>query len=246
MRSVLFIIGVAFLGVCSGCGNENPNSGNNVVAPAAPAKEEASKTTAVQEEPAIPVIKAKAPKERIFDWGKKPEEELEGPSDSWVWPSWFCNGPDGAGLRASSTLSAQGKKNYNVVNLSDNDPTTAWVEGHAEDGIGEYIEFNDIMPGTDSELYILNGYQANKESWENNGRVKKLKVTLNGKDIFMIELADAMGAQSVKLPGDFILELEKTAEHRRIVRMTIMEVYPGMKWKDTAITEIFRCMTNPN
>jgi hypothetical protein len=246
MRNILFIMGIALLGVCAGCGNENANSGNNVTAPAASVVEETSKTPAVQELPSIPVIKAKAPKDRIFDWGKKPEEAMEGPSDSWVWPSWFCSGPDAAVLRASSTLPSQGKKNYGVVNLSDNDPTTAWVEGNSEDGIGEYIEFNDIMPGTDSELYILNGYQANKESWENNGRVKKLKVSLNGKDFFMIELADAMGAQSVNLPGEFILELEKTAESRRLVRMTIMDVYPGIKWKDTAITEIFRCMSNPN
>jgi len=46
--------------------------------------------------------------------------------------------------RQSSTLAAQGKHNYDVVNIKD-DPTrevqSPWVEGVEGDGIGESITY---------------------------------------------------------------------------------------------------------
>lgn len=230
------------------CGDVNVNIGNS-----APAAEEAPKTEspAAEQAPAqpaetLPVIKAKAGSQRIMDWGTKPKEELEGPTDPWVWDSWFCQGPNEDGLKASSTLAPQGKFNYKVSNMGDNDPTTAWVEGHADYGIGEYVEFNDLGIGHDSEVNILNGYQASRSSWENNSRVKQLKFSLGGKDYFILELADAMGTQSFALPKDFDQALTKANGKGAKIRITIMDVYPGLKWKDTAISEIFRCLSNPN
>jgi hypothetical protein len=216
----------------------------------APAAEEAPKTespaTAKQDpvKPAetLPVIKASAGNQRIVDWGKKPEEALEGPTDPWVWYSAFCSGPSQDEIKASSTLAPQGKFNYKVANLADDNPTTAWVEGHADYGIGEYVEFVGFEGFADSEINILNGYQASRSSWENNSRVKQLKFSVNGKDFFILELADVMGTQSFQLPK----EVEKACEKGGKIRMTILDVYPGLKWKDTAISEIYRCMSNPN
>ena len=86
---------------------------------------------------------------------------------------------------SSSTLSDQGSSSYEVSNLNDWDPTTSWVEGASDYGIGEYFV---IFPetGLDAGLagdtlfdipnVIYNGYQKSYYLWINNSRVKKFKI----------------------------------------------------------------------
>jgi hypothetical protein len=69
--------------------------------------------------------------------------------------------------KASSVLPAQGNKNYSVNNLSDEDPTTAWIPDNRSYGIGESFEISSR-----SLNVIYNGYQANPTVWKNNTRVK--------------------------------------------------------------------------
>ena len=225
------------------CGDVNVNNGNG-----AAADEEAPKTESpiAEQAPAkpvetLPVIKAKAGSQRIMDWGKKPEEALEGPTDNWVWTHMMCHGVYGEDLRVSSTLAPQGKNNYKASNLGDDDPTTAWVEGHTDYGVGEYIELTDWSPSGDGTISILNGYQASKSSWENNSRVKQLKVSLDNKDYCIIELSDVMGIQQFQFPKDLQSVISKSEGKSVKLRFTIKDVYPGIKWKDTAISEIFSC-----
>ncbi|MFM7104145.1 MAG: NADase-type glycan-binding domain-containing protein [Flavobacteriales bacterium] len=227
-----------------GCGNSNNNSPVTPTPAETPKTEVTEAPTTKPPEVTLEIIKAKSVKQRIVDWGQKPEEFNEG-GDTWVWSDWWCEGPT-EGLRATSTLAPQGKFNYNVKNLGDDDPTTAWVEGHADYGIGEYIEFSSMgMGSTDTEVTILNGYQASQSSWENNSRVKHLKISMGTKDYFILELADVMGAQTFTMPKEIIKALETGKSGSSKVRLTIMDVYPGLKWKDTAISEIFRCNSNP-
>ena len=226
------------------CGDVNVNIGNG-----APAAEEAPKTespAAAQQAPVkpaetLPVVKASAGNQRIMDWGKKPEEALEGPTENWVRTHMMCDGVYGDQLRVSSTLAPQGKNNYKASNLGDDDPTTAWVEGHTDYGVGEYIELNNWSPMGDGTISILNGYQASESSWENNSRVKQLKVSLNNKDYCIIELSDVMGIQQFKFPKDLQSVISKSEGKSVKLRFTITDVYPGIKWKDTAISEIFSC-----
>ncbi len=178
----------------------------------------------------LPNIKAKAPKTKYMVWGKEPIEPQDGPPDTWTWTHMMCDGPQPDNTKASSTLAPQGKMKYLANNVCDDNPNTAWVEGNADYGIGEYIEFKEWGPMGDGTISILNGYQSSKASWENNSRVKKFKVTVNGKDYCTLELSDVMGIQSFVLPNK-----------SGTIRFTIMEVYPGLKWKDTAISGIFSC-----
>jgi hypothetical protein len=178
----------------------------------------------------LPNIKAKAPKTKYMDWGKEPIVPQDGPPDTWTWTQMMCDGPQPDNTKASSTLAPQGKVKYLASNVCDDNPNTAWVEGNADYGIGEYLEFKDWGAMGDGTVSILNGYQSSKASWENNSRVKKLKVTVNGKDYCTLELSDVMGVQSFVLPNN-----------SGTIRFTIMEVYPGLKWKDTAISGIFSC-----
>jgi hypothetical protein len=187
--------------------------------------------TLAQTKNTLPNIKAKAPKTKYMDWGKEPVESQDGPTDTWSWHSMMCDGPQPDKTKASSTLVAQGKVKYLANNVCDDNPNTAWVEGNADYGIGEYLEFKEWGAMGDGTISILNGYQSSKASWENNSRVKKFKVTVNGKDYCTLELSDVMGIQT------FILSNNKSGT----IRFTIMEVYPGLKWKDTAISGIFSC-----
>ena len=222
----------------------------------------------VHAEDDVPVIRAEAPTAKYKDWGTRPEESEDGPSDPWVWPNWYCSGPTEDAVRASSTLPAQGKASYGVAHLCDDDPTTAWVEGISADGIGEYVEISDWELPVDGGISILNGYQSSRTSWENNGRVKRLQVSFRGEPVCILELADVMGVQTFRLPDEVYQAMEGRqhtvhsnaevpagvpaindgngnitywTDKGGILRFTILEVYPGLKWKDTAISGIFSC-----
>jgi len=188
----------------------------------------------------LPNFKADLPQTRYFDWGKPPIPDPEGPGEPWVHPHNMCHTIYDQVL-ASSTLGPQGKNNYNVSNVSDDNPKTAWVEGQDDYGIGAYLEFtNFVIYG--SQIHILNGYQSSQTSWENNSRVKKLKVSCNGKDLCTLDLGDVMGIQTFTLTDAMLQKINPSEEGRqKTIRFTIMDVYPGIKWKDTAITEIFTC-----
>ena len=192
----------------------------------------------------LSLVKAQTQKDgKYVDWGTQPVESEDGPADPWTWKHMMCNGPSfiEGNIKASSTLPPQGKNTYSASNVCDDDPTTAWVEGKQGYGVGEFLEMKWI-PMSDGEISILNGYQSSKEVWENNSRVKKMTVSVGGKDFCIIELADVMGVQSFKIPG-LVTASSKGYEYHidGPIRFTILEVYPGSKWKDTAISGIFSC-----
>ena len=132
-------------------------------------------------------------------------------------------------VKTSSTLKASGSSSYAADNLSDDNPQTAWVEGKADYGIGEFVTFN--VEGTD-QMHIYNGYQKSKASFYNNSRVKTFKVYFDNKYVGDLLLNDKPGQQQVNL-SEFGIESYKT------IKLEIKEVYPGKKWKDTAISELF-------
>jgi len=182
----------------------------------------------------LPNITAKAPSSKYKDWGTMPVESQDGPADTWTWPGQMCDGPEN--VKASTTLAPQGKYKYLTSNILDDNPTTAWVEGNVDYGIGEFLEFKDWTVMGNGAISILNGYQSSKTAWENNSRVKKFKISINGKDIGTLVLADVMGVQTFNLPASAL-----KAMSAGVLRLTIIEVYPGLKYKDTAISGIFSC-----
>lgn len=190
-------------------------------------------TTKELEKIDLPIIKASSTSsDKYKDWGSMPAESEDGPADGWTWWSMMCEGISSQ-LYASSVLAPQGKKNYDAKNLSDDDPTTAWVEGSDDYGVGEFFEFKDYLLLGDGSIHVLNGYQASKNSWENNSRVKQLEISYNDRVICLVELLDQMGVQTFKLPEELA--------SGGVLRFTIVDVYPGLKWKDTALSGVFTC-----
>jgi hypothetical protein len=131
-------------------------------------------------------------------------------------------------LIATTSLKSSSTTTYGVENLSDDNPQTAWVEGKDDYGIGESIEF--CCGGT--SLVIYNGYQKSQTAYSDNSRVKTLKVYFDDTFAGYLALNDAPNAQRFELTEFGVEDFEK-------IRLEIDEVYPGKKWKDTAISELF-------
>lgn len=150
--------------------------------------------------------------------------------------SWYCGG-DSIGISSSSHLpSHRSQYSYIANNAHDLSFATAWVEGVKGNGIGEYLEyrFDNTHPRV-TQVIIHNGYVKSDKAWKDNGRVKKLKMILNGKPYAILALEDTKAAQRFKFEP---LGRRKDGKDMYI-RFEIMEVFPGAKYEDVAITEIY-------
>jgi len=133
-------------------------------------------------------------------------------------------------LISSSSLKPQAGNFYGSRQAFDGDSKTAWVEGVAGDGIGEWFEVRFEQPMKISTVYIANGYGKTGRSYQENGRVREASISTEaGSGI--ISLVDSNEEKAVRLPAN--LAGKKT----RWVRLTILSVYPGSKYPDTALGE---------
>ena len=147
--------------------------------------------------------------------------------------SWYCGGQIDS-VTASSALADR----YAAEKAHDFRIVTAWVEGVDGNGEGEYLRYS--FPGTCpriTTINILNGYVKHWEVWRDNARVKKLLMYYNDKPYVVLNLQDTMGLQSFNV-GILGYEDRDTAPAWSI-KFEILEVYPGDKYEDTAITEIY-------
>lgn len=138
--------------------------------------------------------------------------------------------------------------NYNTFNIVDSDKATAWVENEESynkngdgKGIGEWIKIKEIkaVPYTMlsyeikrelSGLKIINGYAKSEEVYKANNRVKKVKIEFSDGSSITRELEDNnLDFQNI----DFGKSIKT-----KYVKITILDIYKGDKYNDTAISEI--------
>jgi hypothetical protein len=163
---------------------------------------------------------------KVIDWSnEKKKVKLNEDENPFLYGSGCTESPKKAS--ASSTLASQGTSNYKAENLFDWDPQTPWVEGKSDYGIGEHFQVD--LPYGGSNVGIFNGYQKSYDTWNNNSRVKKFKVYGDGRPLCYLVLKDLMGYQTFDIPKD---------NEYSTYTFEIVEVYPGVKWKDVAISEI--------
>jgi len=187
----------------------------------------------------LPTYKAKADKDENYF-------EFQGdgtPTNVFPGDSWYDGGMRVTKFNAPSTLKSYKNITYNPENAHDMDVTTAWVEGDADYGIGAYLEYEfdtremDYI-GEDHtyaiyDICIANGYKKSKRLWEANSRVKTLKMYVNGEPFALLELLDIFEFQTISVP-----KIPLPQKGLLTLRFEIVEVYPGTKYKDTAITEL--------
>lgn len=147
--------------------------------------------------------------------------------------SWYCGGQIDS-VTASSALADR----YAAEKAHDFSIVTAWVEGVVDNGEGEYLRYS--FPGTCPRIttvLIHNGYVKNWEVWYDNARVKRLLMYYNDEPYAILNLQDTMGLQSFDV-GVLGYE-DKDSAPAWSIKFEILEVYPGKKYEDTAITEIY-------
>lgn len=91
-------------------------------------------------------------------------------------------------------------------------------------------------------IYIVNGYTATEELWKANSRVKKLKLIIDDKKEYILELEDTMQPQVFSV--DYNTESYGKLNPIK-AEFEILEVYKGDKYEDTALnTLIINCSSN--
>lgn len=157
--------------------------------------------------------------------------------------SFYCASALGV-QKATSELKPEHGISYRASYAHDLSYKTAWIEGVPGYGIGESIAYT-LPPENPriTKVIVINGYVKSDEAWKENSRVKKLKMYVNGKPYAMLNLEDSKKEQIFNVEtighGDRknIEALKKKPESS--IKFEIADVYPGEKYEDTAITEIY-------
>ena len=139
-------------------------------------------------------------------------------------------------LSVSRHLAPQERVRYDNARLQDGLATTAWV---VDGGLGEWFEFvfrsgegQHLEPRLGvNTLYILNGYRKSEAHWREHARVRELEVVVDGAARARVRLLDNSQPQRVVLPN---LPLHPDLSVRFVVR----GLYPGSRFKETAISEV--------
>ncbi len=147
--------------------------------------------------------------------------------------SWYTGGGPYK-LKASSTLDPAPPNSYFADNAHDFDLSTAWIEGADGYGEGEYIDyyFEANSPPV-TEVLIHNGYPKSLSAWQNNSRVKTLKLYVNGDEKAILHLEDSRGEQKFQLGEEL-----QSKSGDLVLRFEIVEVYKGDKYADTGLAEL--------
>ncbi len=144
-------------------------------------------------------------------------------------------------IKASSVLVPQGKISYGAAHLATDTRKTVWAEGVDGYGIGESIEIKQMYLGTgyaELTLYsicIVNGYAENETKWQENSRVKSMKLYYEGEYLGDIELEDTIKPQYIDLSP---LKIKVGNGFDAHFRFEITDVYKGSKYEDTCLTGI--------
>ncbi len=157
-------------------------------------------------------------------------------------------------LDVSSNLPSAGGHRYSEQSMLDRDLDTAWVEGAKGAGIGESIVFTPPKKTYVESIGILNGYAVDRRLYYANGRIKKLRVEVDVgegaepnerhrvKDVTLPDRPYEQLNRRYPLPSiDWVLNHGQGGGFIDRVRFTILEVYPGTDYEDTAITEFYVC-----
>ncbi len=132
------------------------------------------------------------------------------------------------GIQASSQSSSKTEDKFAPALARDERFDTAWVEGAAGAGIGEWIAFT-FRPTSIQTIEIYPGFGKTPEGFKAYARVKRATLIFSDGTRAAVELFDEMRWQTVRLSASV-----KTSS----LRLIIEEIYTGAQNEDTAIAEI--------
>ncbi len=127
------------------------------------------------------------------------------------------------------------RKATSIDDLKDYLLTDFNKDGGRPDNATKITEQNiSSYHNTIGKIAIINGNAKTDELWKNNSRVKKLKLTIDNKIEYILELEDSKNLQL------FELKYENDSILKKInLKFEILEVYPGDKYEDTCLTSLY-------
>jgi hypothetical protein len=128
--------------------------------------------------------------------------------------------------KASSTLKPAKSHNFEAAHLAEEKAEAPWSEGVAGDGIGEWVELRPDRSSPLLALEITPGFVG--ALFKANGRPSTVEILLNGEHRFTAGLEDVPEPQLIPVLG--------YTKPVSTLRITILEVRPGSRYRDTCIT----------
>ena len=148
--------------------------------------------------------------------------------------SWYCGGVVKE-VTASSCLPPLKSYDYKGANAHDFSHESVWATKGS--GVGESLTytFEGRCPRI-TTIKILNGHVKSQSAWQANSRVKKLRLWYNNKPYAVLALEDSRTLQcfDVGTLGYF-----DDTKPDWTLKFEILEIYPGSKYADTVIAELY-------
>lgn len=148
--------------------------------------------------------------------------------------SWYCaTWPDT--ITSSSSLQPQGEHTYYPENAHDFDLRTAWVVDNADPNQSKTLtfQFNFSADLQLTTITVFNGYAKDLSTWKANSRVKTMELMLNGAPYSRLDLQDTFLGQVFEIGSH-----SSDAEEKLVLSLRILEIYPGDRYTDIAISEV--------
>ncbi len=158
------------------------------------------------------------------------------------------------GVTATSELK-EDSTTYSARNLMDNNCKTAWVEANAGFGKNERIKIN--VTGILSQVLIVNGFRKSEKTYYENNRVKKIafyvddvrlgEITFPDRPYHQVSMSNILdegelincNSEFFKKTSDKTLSSANAFVPENRIVIEILEVYPGTKYNDTCISDIY-------
>ncbi len=145
-----------------------------------------------------------------------------------------------AGFRVSSTKTDSSRQDrWGASSAIDGDMKTCWQIDAESEQKGEWIEIDVPMSEVD-KLSVAVGWNADKTSYTDYGRIKSVRVevyTDDGEKKVLehnANLEDKMGMQEIDLPNTKVGSELSGGK----VRLVITDIYPGKDYPNLAVSEV--------
>jgi hypothetical protein len=138
---------------------------------------------------------------------------------------------------AISPQSSAGKTERPVYETNDNDASSAWID-NAPTSIGTKLIFRfpkklpkELEKTPFYGFDLANGCIKSEQLWKSYARVKRAKFYYNNKPLYYVQFMDTRRWQSISFDDIMIRQGDS-------MTLEILEIYPGTKSQDAAITEL--------
>ena len=147
----------------------------------------------------------------------------------------------------------EGNTVYSAEKLMDNDCNTAWSEGKSGSGINERIKIQ--IEGVVTQILLVNGFRKSSKTYYENNRVKKIALYVDGirlgemtfpdRPFHKVTMSNILDEGELLNLGNFFEgNSEKTFPGKSFhcnsdIEIEILDVYPGTKYDDTCISDIY-------